>query len=263
MPGDARALVAITRDVSPALAACELTHLERAPIDIAKARAQHRAYTGLLARLGCRLIELQAEPDLPDSVFVEDTAVVLDEIAVITRPGAASRRAECLSIAIVLSDHRPLVKLEKPATLDGGDVMLVGRTLWVGLSGRTNWSGVGQLREIAGRHGHQVRPVEPSGCLHLKSAVSLVAPDVLLLNPQWVDPGLFAGHDVVSVDPGEPHAANALRLGDGVIHPACFPRTRARLEARGIAVHPVDVSELQKAEGAVTCCSLVFREAAD
>lgn len=256
-------LVAVTRDVSPALAACELTHLPRVPIDVTRAAAQHRAYADLLARLGCRLIGLQAEPDLPDSVFVEDTAVVLDEVAVITRPGAPSRRAECLSIAIVLSDHRPLVKLEQPAALDGGDVLLAGRTLWVGLSGRTNWTALGQLREIVRRHGYEVRPAELSGCLHLKSAATLVAPDTVLVNPRWVDAGLFAGYDVVEVDPAEPHAANALRVGAGVVHPACFPRTRARLEARGLAVHPVDVAELQKAEGAVTCCSLVFPAGAD
>lgn len=256
-------LTALTRDVSPALARCELTHLPRVEIDVDRARAQHRAYLEALTALGCRLIGLQAEPDLPDSVFVEDTAIVLDELAVIARPGAASRRPECLSIAIVLSDHRPLVTLEKPATLDGGDVMLTGRTLWVGLSGRSNWSAVGQLRAIVGRHGYEVRPVELDGCLHLKSAVTPVGPETVLLNPAWVDAQVFGGFDVVTVDPGEPHAANALRVGPGLIHAASFPRTRARLEARGLAVHPVDVSELQKAEGAVTCCSLVFRSTAE
>ncbi|MHB8079119.1 MAG: dimethylarginine dimethylaminohydrolase family protein [Candidatus Krumholzibacteriia bacterium] len=262
MDAGAGTLTAVTRDVSPALARCELTHLPRVDIDVARAHAQHQAYCAALTALGCRLIALQAEPDLPDSVFVEDTAVVLDELAVIARPGAASRRPECLSIAIVLSDHRPLVTLEKPATLDGGDVLLVGRTVWVGLSGRSNWSAVGQLRAIVGRHGYEVRPVELEGCLHLKSAVTLVAPDTVLLNPAWVDAQIFSGLDIVNVDPGEPHAANALRVGSGLIYPANFPRTRARLEARGLAVHPVDVSELQKAEGAVTCCSLVFRSTA-
>jgi dimethylargininase len=256
-------LTALVRDVSPGIARCELTHLARVDIDITRAHAQHQAYVETLSRLGCRLIALQAEPDLPDSVFVEDTAVVFDELAVIARPGAASRRPECLSIAIVLSDHRPLVTLEKPGTLDGGDVLIVDRTVWVGLSGRSNWSAIGQLRAIVGRHGYEVRPVELDGCLHLKSAVTLVAPDTVLLNPAWVDAQIFTGLDVVTVDPGEPHAANALRIGSGLIHAANFPRTRTRLEARGLAVHPIDVSELQKAEGAVTCCSLVFRSTAE
>lgn len=262
MDSGAGSLIAVTRDVSPALGNCELTHLPRVGIDVARAHRQHQAYLETLTGLGCRLIELEAEPDLPDSVFVEDTAVVLDELAVIARPGAASRRPECLSIAIVLSDHRPLVTLEKPATLDGGDVLLVGRTVWVGLSGRSNWSAVGQLRALVGRHGYEVRPVELDGCLHLKSAVTLVDPETVLLNPAWVEARIFGGLDVVHVDPGEPHAANTLRVGAGLIHPANFPRTRARLEARGLVVHPVDVSELQKAEGAVTCCSLVFRSTA-
>ncbi len=263
MPGpSADVLVAITREVSPALAACELTHQPRVAIDAARATTQHRAYVDLLARLGCRVIELKAEPDLPDSVFVEDTAVVLDEVAVITRPGAASRRPECRSIASALSDHRPVVALTEPATLDGGDVLFDGSVLWVGLSGRTNGEGLAQLSEIAKRHGLDTRAVALRDCLHLKSAVTLVAPDTLLLAPRWVDADVFAGRDIVRVDSAEPGAANALRVGTDIVYPACFPRTRERLEARGIAVHDVDVSELQKAEGAVTCCSLVFRAAA-
>ncbi|HYI00361.1 N(G),N(G)-dimethylarginine dimethylaminohydrolase, partial [Hyalangium sp.] len=197
---------------------------------------------------------------MPDAVFIEDVAVVLDEVAVLTRPGAESRRAEVLSVAEVLARHRPLRTLEAPGTLDGGDVLRVGRTLYVGQSERTNAAGTVQLRGHVAGFGYEVRPVPIRGCLHLKSAVTQVADDTLLVQPAWVDPVAFAGFRVIEVDPGEEHAANALWVGGGVVYPACFPRTQQRLEDAGIAVTPVDVSELQKAEGAVTCCSLVLRE---
>jgi dimethylargininase len=251
-------LIAVTREVSPAIGRCELTFVDRLPIDYQLACTQHRAYEQALKRLGCELLTLPAADDMPDCVFIEDTAVVLDELAVITRPGAASRRTERVLTALALNDHRRLETIESPGTLDGGDVLRIGRTLWVGTAGRSNWAGIGQLRTIVEEFGYEVRPVELRDCLHLKSAVTQVAPETLLVNPAWVDPRLFGPLQVVRVDESEAHAANALRVGQGLLMPASFPRTRARLEARGLAVTAVDVSELQKAEGAVTCCSLVF-----
>lgn len=257
--------IAITRDVSPNLAGCELSYVPRAQIDIELAAAQHHAYQDALSALGCRVIALPAEPDLPDSVFVEDIAVVLDEVAILTRPGAESRRAESATIAATLARHRPLQAIQAPGTLDGGDVLRIGRTLYVGQSQRSNADGIAQLRELLRACGYAVRAVPIAGCLHLKSAVTQVANDVLLLQPGWVDRGAFAGDGtagfrIIEVDPGEPHAANALRVGEGVLYPSCFPRTRQKLAHAGIPVTAVDVSELQKAEGAVTCCSLIFRD---
>lgn len=260
-------LIAITRDVSPTLAGCELSYVPRTPIDIDLAAAQHRAYQDALSALGCRVIALPVEVDLPDSVFVEDVAIVLDEVAIMTRPGAESRRAESASVANILARYRPLHAIEAPGTLDGGDVMRIGRTLYVGQSRRSNASGIAQLRDLSGKFGYSVRAVPIAGCLHLKSAVTQIADDTLLLQPEWIDRAAFAAalvadFRIIEIDPDEPHAANALRVGEGVIFPSCFPRTQQRMEKAGIHAICVDVSELQKAEGAVTCCSLVFQESA-
>ena len=253
---------AITRDVSPSLGGCELSFVPRTGIDVARAVAQHEDYRRALEALGCRVVTLPAQADLPDAVFVEDVALVFDEVAVMTRPGAESRRAEGDSVAAVLASFRPLLSIEAPGTLDGGDVLRIGRTVYVGEAARSNAEGIAQLRGILAQFRYDVRAVPTRDCLHLKSAVTQVAEDTLLVNPAWVDAAVFADCRLIEVDPAEEHAANALRIGDRVLYPACFPRTQLRLEAAGIVVTTVDVSELQKAEGATTCCSLVFRESA-
>lgn len=250
--------IAITREVSPNIMRCELTHLVREPIDLERARTQHRQYVNLLAELGCKLIKLPADPELPDSVFVEDTAIALDELAVITRPGAESRRAETPVVADVLSKYRQLFYIEPPGRLDGGDVLQVGKSLYVGLSHRSNQSGVDQLRNILSASGYTVTGVSLHDCLHLKNAVTQVADDTLLINRQWVDDKAFGKLRFIDVAPLEPFAANALRIGKALIYPEAFPETRERLEARSIDVRTVDASELAKAEGGVTCCSLIF-----
>ena len=261
---------ALVRDVSPSLERCELSFQERVSIDLEKARAQHRAYVDALAALGCKVEVLPSLPENPDAVFVEDTAVVLDEIAVITRPGAESRRAEVDSTAQALVPHRKLAYIEPPGTLDGGDVLVLGRTVYVGLSARSNHAGIEQLRGYLSPEGYRVVAVPLKGCLHLKtaatqvgqlkSAATEVAPGLLLINPEWVDKSAFEGVDFIEVDPTEPFAANAVLVGSAVVYPASYPRTRARLEQRGLDVRAVDMSETEKAEGGVTCCSVIFRQ---
>lgn len=253
-------MIAITRDVSPSLAGCELSFVPRSPIDIDRAIVQHEAYRNALRSLGCEVLCLPAQADMPDAVFVEDVAIVLDEVAVITRPGAQSRRAEGASVGEVLARYRPLHAIQAPGTLDGGDVLRVGRTIYVGEAARSNAEGIAQLRALVAGFGYTVQAVPTHGCLHLKSAATLVSDNTLLVQPEWVDVSIFASHQCIEVDPGEEHAANALRIGESVIHPDCFPKTRRRLEDAGVRVVPLDISELQKAEGAVTCCSLVFAE---
>jgi dimethylargininase len=253
-------LVAITRSVSPALALCELTHLAREPIDVQRAAAQHAVYERRLESLGCHLVSLPGEPDLPDSVFVEDTAVVVDELAVITRPGAASRRKETAAVARALARYRPLAEIAAPGTLDGGDVLRLGRRVLVGRSARSNDDGIAQLAALLRPRGYSVEAVDVHGCLHLKSAVTQPAADAVLVNPEWVDPAVFSGLRVIVVDPGEPYAANALLIGATAIYPSAFPRTAARLERAGVRLVTLDVSELAKAEGAVTCCSIVLAD---
>jgi dimethylargininase len=251
-------LLALTRAVPPSIVRCELTHLARTPIDVERAAAQHAAYEDALARLGCTVVRLPEEPDQPDSAFVEDTAIVLEELAVITRPGAASRREETASVATALGEYRQLACIQAPGTLDGGDVLRTGQRVYVGLSGRTNADGARQLAELLAPHGYGVSGIEVRGCLHLKSAVTAIADDTLLINPRWVDVSHFGGFKRIEVHPDEPFAGNVLLVDETLLCAAATSRTRERLGALGFAVESVDVSELAKAEAGVTCCSLIF-----
>ena len=251
-------LTAITREVSPTLGDCQLEFLKREPIDIAKAIRQHHAYEQCLRDAGARVNTLPSDPEFPDGVFVEDPAIVLDEIAILTRMGAPSRRGEGESIAAALAPFRECARIVEPGTIEGGDVMLVGRTLFVGLSRRTNAEGIRQLAAIAGHLGYGVVPVEVSGCLHLKSACSPLGDSAILVNRQWIRSEAFADLRVVDVAPEEPSAANVLRVGDTVLSAASFPQTAEILRRLGFPVRVVDISELQKAESALTCSSLIF-----
>jgi dimethylargininase len=251
-------LTAITRAVSPAIVHCELSFIDRKPIDLARAQEQHRAYEKLLEKLGASVISLPAERQLPDSMFVEDPAMVLDELAVILPLGTETRRREAPSLAQALSKFRNLEYVTLPGTLEGGDVLRIGRKLFVGLTKRSNTEGIRQLAAILAPYNYEVLAVPVTGCLHLKSAVTSLGRNTLLANRPWFDTAAFAGYEWIDVDPAEPHAANALALGDTIIFPASFPRTRARIEARGFHVTPLDISELQKAESGLTCSSLLF-----
>jgi dimethylargininase len=252
-------LLAFTRAVPPSIDRCELTHIDRTPIDAALASAQHASYESALRTLGCRVERFAETPDLPDSVFVEDAAVVLGEVAIVTRPGASSRREETASVVAALQRHCRILEMTAPATLDGGDVLVVGRRIFVGRSARTNAEGVNQLAAFATPLGYTVESVEVRGCLHLKSAVTAIEPQVLLCNPDWIDRRAFTGLTTVNIAPQEPCAANVLRVGSTLLCAAAHVRTAADLTRMGYAVYPVEVSELAKAEAAVTCCSLLVQ----
>lgn len=249
---------AMTRPPTAALRDCALTHLPRVPIDVDRAVAQHRAYQAALERLGCTVVSLPPEPALPDAVFVEDTAVVLDEMAVVTTPGAVSRQGEVESVASALAAFRPVRRLSAGARLDGGDVLRIGRRLYVGRSSRSNAAAVADLARWLGPLGYEVQAVAIEGCLHLKTACSYLGDGRLLANPELVDLAAFGELAVVEVDAAEPLAANALALGGSVVFPASFPATAARLAALGYPVVALDTSELQKAEAGVTCMSLIL-----
>ena len=240
------------------MARCELTHIGRQPLDLHRAAAQHAAYERALEDLGFSIRRLDPQPELPDSVFVEDAALVLDEVAVIARPGARSRRAETATIAEALAPFRPLARIEPPGTLEGGDVLRLGRRIFVGRSSRTNDEGIAQLHALVGLLGYSVQAVPVTECLHLKSAVTDVAPGTLLVNPRWIPVRVFDDCRLIEVDPREPHAANALLAGGRVLFPEAFTGTAARLRAEGIGVQVLDVSEIAKAEGGLTCCSLLI-----
>jgi dimethylargininase len=251
---------AIVRPVSPSIVDCALTYLDRQPIDPALAARQHDAYVATLRDLGAEIIELPAAPELPDAVFVEDTAVVVNELGVITAPRLDSRRQEVQSTAAVLTEYRPLKQISGEGTVEGGDVLRIGRTLYVGLSRRSNQEGIDQLADFLRPYEYDVRATPFDGALHLKTACTYIGNRTLLANPRWIDTSLFDDVEVVEVAPGEEEAGNALLLHDTVVMPSNFPRTRAALEERGFRVVPVDVSELQKAEAGVTCCSILLEQ---
>jgi dimethylargininase len=248
-------MIAITRGVSRNIANGQVTHVERVPLDYEIARTQHAQYVALLRELRCDVVELPADDAYPDCVFIEDTAIVLEDVAVITRPGANSRRGEVDAVADALAPFRPLRRIEAPATIDGGDVLVLGDRIYVGLSSRTNEEALAQLARLTNR---EVIAVRTHHALHLKTAITRVAERTLLVNRDWVDVAPFAGWELIDVDASEPFGANAVRLRDVVIHASAFAKTGAKLEARGLTVRQVDADELAKVEGGVTCCSLLF-----
>jgi dimethylargininase len=256
-------LTAITRAVSPALVECELSFIPRQPINLEIARQQHHAYERILGQLGARVISLPAEPALPDSMFVEDPALVLDELAIVFPLGTETRRREAVTIATALAPFRKLAHVELPGTIEGGDILRIGKKLYVGLTVRSNAEGISQLAGIVAPYGYEAIAVPVTGCLHLKSAVTALDDHTLLGNRAWFESSLMKDYAWVDVDPAEPHAGNALAISHSVVFPASFPRTRARIEARGFQVMPIDISELQKAESGLTCSSLLFDASQD
>jgi len=257
--------LAFTRPPSPQLGDCELTHMEREPISSVRAAEQHQAYERLLSEAGYEVVQLPPLAEHPDGVFVEDTAILLGEHAIITRPGAPSRRAEADNTAAALGEHFTVHRLSR-GRLDGGDVLKIGKQLFVGLSRRTDAAGAIALANIAAPLGYEVIGVPHERCLHLKTGATYAGRDakgreVVLLNPDWIDPAAFSDHLVVPNHPLEPFGANVLRAGETLIVPADAPRTAARLRSLGFMLAPVDVGELQKAEAGLTCMSLIADEA--
>jgi len=251
-------VIAVTREVSSRFNECEITHIDRTPIDLDIARAQHHEYVQALAKIGCQVIELDEERDLPDSVFVEDTAFILPEAAVITRPGADSRKPETESIIQALSSYRPLVHVTAPATVDGGDVLVLGKNIYIGMSTRSTQDAVTQLQSLLDNYGYTVTGIKLTDCLHLKTAVTRVDDKTLLINKNWVAPAHFTGYELIEVDPSEPFAANCLPVKGVIIYPTSFPKTQEKLVQKGFKIVNVNLNELAKAEGAVTCCSLII-----
>jgi len=251
-------LTAITRTPSLSLPSCELSFLQRAPIDVDLARVQHREYQRALRDAGASVVELAPLDDCPDATFVEDTAIVLDGLAIVATMGAETRRPESEAMGQILGHYHTVHRLSAPATLDGGDVLHLGRTLYVGLTPRTNADAPAQLARLLQPRGYSVVAVPITRCLHLKSACGRLDDATVVLNPEWIDSSVFASARLVHVADDEPWGANVLRVGDVVIVPASEPHTRRQIEQAGYKTVAVDVSELQKAEAGVTCLSLVF-----
>ena len=247
--------IALTRQVSPALNACELTCMDRAPIDTARAAVEHARYEGALREMGAEVISLPADRGLPDCAFIEDTALMLDGVAVIASMRRPSRAPEIDLSERLLATQRDIVRIEPPGFFEGGDAFLVERTIYVGISTRTNEAGVTALRRIAEPLGYRVIAVPVTGCLHLTTGASWLAGDRVVANPEWIDtaPIAASGVEIIAVDPREPWAANTLRLGGVTLTAEGFPRTREIVEGLGVTTRVTPIDEIQKAEAGLTC----------
>lgn len=250
-------MLAFLRKVSPHLSRCELTHRTRVAIDSQVAADEHAAFAAILRKLGLQVEFAPDLPDHPDGVFIEDAAVLLPEVAIVTRPGAASRMAETESIIPLVSRHRPLQRIVAPGSLDGGDVLRIGRTLFVGESSRTNAEGIDNLRAVVEPFGYETRPLPVRECVRLKSACTFVPPHFVVHNPQWIDPGVFGSVTSIPVSEKEPLAANTLTVNGTTLVSASYPKTEKRLREAGIKTQSVDISEMEKAEGGLTCLALI------
>jgi dimethylargininase len=253
-------MLALTHVPSPRMSHGLRTHIARTAIDLDLALRQHAEYCATLRACGAEVRTLDANRHLPDGTFIEDTAIVLDEVAVLTSMGNEARRAELPGIARELVKVRPLLRIEPPAAIEGGDVLRVGRTLLVGLSLRTNEQGVRALEAIVGHYGYDVIPVPVRNCLHLKTACTALPDHALLMNPEWLDTSSLGGFEKINVCADEPWAANTLTVGTTVCISAEHVHTAAMIRARGFDVGTIQLSEFAKAEGCVTCLSLLFAD---
>lgn len=219
---------------------------------------QHAAYVATLQQLGLTVAELDPLPDHPDAHFVEDTAVITPEVAVIANMGAAARQGEEQAIAPVLAEYRPLVHIDLPGTFDGGDVLIVEKHCMIGISERTNEAGARQLGEVLAAHGYRWDAIPVGAGLHFKSSVNYVGKNTLLIDAAFVDHPTFVGYDKLVIDPEEAYAANTLWINDHLLMPKDFPRTRATLAGLGLPLIELETSELRKMDGGLTCLSLRF-----
>lgn len=253
-------LIGFTHIVSPKIANCELTYLEREPVNYERAVRQHKEYCGFLDYHGVKALTLEGSADYPDSCFVEDTAIVVDEVAIIASMGAASRRDESRAMQKALAPYRPLEFIQLPATIDGGDVVKAGRTILVGLSSRTNALGAEELRRILEPFGYRIITVNVQGSLHLTTACSALDKETLLVNPRWIDLEPLTDFRLLFVPEDEPWAANTLRVGDTICLETGAPKTAALVKELYDNIELLDISEFRKAEGSLTCLSIIFED---
>jgi dimethylargininase len=255
-------LVALVRRPGRNLQDGERTHVERTPIDPVLAAEQHARYVEALREAGARIVDVPVDPQLPDAVFIEDTALVLGSLAVIPHSAVETRRRETPAVASVLAEYCRLTSPPPGACFDGGDILAIDRTVYVGRGTRTNQAAIEFLTTILQPHGYDVVPVAVSGCLHLKTGVTYVGSNKVLINRQWVARTPFARYVQIEVDADEPMGANALLVGDALLMSASYPRTAKRVAAHGFTPRLIDISEFHRAEGGLTCLSILFSPAA-
>lgn len=220
--------------------------------------SQHAGYVDTLKSLGLKVLELEALDQFPDAHFVEDTAVVVPEIAVITNPGASSRRGEELSIEKRLSDYKKIEKIKTPGNLDGGDILVIDKIVFIGISERTNIEGANQLSEILFKYGYSAKMLQVEEGLHLKSDVNYIGKNTLLITEKYKDNSSFKNFNKICVDSYEAYAANSLLINENIIVPRGFPKTKQKMLQTEFDIIELDMSESQKMDGGLTCLSLRF-----
>jgi len=249
----------ITHAVSPNIGRCELTFMERVPIDYDLAVRQHEEYCGMLARRGVAVTTLYDNLSCADCCFVEDTALIVDELAIIASMGVVSRRSETTAIASELAKYRDLVCVSYPSTLEGGDVLQAGKNIFVGLSTRTNHRGIEEVVRILKSLDYRVFPVPVRGSLHLTTACSLIDDETVLINPRWADTQAFGDFRILHTPEDEPWGANTFRIGETVCMEASFPKTVELVHELHDDLEVLNISEFLKAEGGLSCLSLLFQ----
>lgn len=249
---------AFVREPSPDIDQCELTCMERTTINPELVADQHKSFVNLLKKLNVKTTILPHEEGLPDGMFMQDPALVLDEVAILCRLGVESRRKETLSLKPLLKELRPIMEMTAPGMMEGGDIQVAGKNIFVGISTRTNAEGVAQLKSIVEPLGYFVRIIEVKGCLHLGTGATYLGKNTFLINPDWIDAKALGSFKIILIDASEPFAANALRVGENLIYSEDSPKTRALMEAHGFIVHSTPMSEIAKAEGGVTCLALLY-----
>jgi dimethylargininase len=251
-------MLALTHLPSPNMAECVRSHSDVSPVDDAVARRQHAGYERMLERCGASVRTLSVNLDMPDCVFIEDTAIVLDEVAILCSMGHRSRREEPAGIRPELQRYREVREISLPATIDGGDVLRVGRRLIVGVSTRTSAAAIEALMGIVQHYGYEVDPVRVTGCLHLKSACTALPDGRLLANLDWLDRTALDRYGVLNAPLEEPDAANVALVRGTVCAAAGHPRTADLIRRSGFRVETTELSEFAKADGCVTCLSLLL-----
>jgi dimethylargininase len=250
----------VTQRVSQALEKCELTFVESSPINIEKAGKEHTDYCKMLEGCGAQVITLEDNEESPDSVFVEDPIIVFDEIAVMTSMGVESRRREGAALATFFKRYRQLEQITLPAKIEGGDVLRIGRTIYVGESPRTDSTGVEALASIMSRFGYETIPVPVSGCLHLKTGCTALDEQTVIINPDWVDPQPFEPFTKLTTLSEEPFGTNVLPVNGTICMNEAFPATIEMVRSHGYRVTSTDISEFVKAEAGLTCMSVPFNQ---
>lgn len=256
-------LKAITRAVSKEIALCELTYRQRECVDYSRAVRQHEQYCALLRRHGVEVLTLEACDSQPDGCFVADTALVLEELAIIGRMGAPSRRGESAAVAEILSAYHEPARIHAPATFDGGDAVVIGKQIFVGHSRRTNRAGIEALSNLTKPFGYRVTPVRVAGSLHLTTACSVLDSETMLVNPRWIDASAFKRFQVLEVAEDEAWAANTISVGETVVVEAGAPHTLELVARHCPSVETLDISEFRKAEGSLACLSILFADAGE